>query len=203
MEKFQVDQLRVEVYSNRSDAGSAAGKEVVETIHKLLLKKPMIRMIFAAAPSQDEVLEYLVRHQQEVDWTRITAFHMDEYLGLDEGSEQLFSTYLKDHIFDHVPFHQVHLINSKDPVEAERYARLINEAPIDIVCLGIGENGHLAFNDPPVADFSDPETVKIVELDEICRQQQVNDGCFPSLEEVPRQAITLTIPTLFNADHLF
>jgi glucosamine-6-phosphate deaminase len=94
-------------------------------------------------------------------------------------------------------------MDSQRAGEIDRYSGLINEAPIDIVCLGIGENGHLAFNDPPVADFNDPETVKVVSLDETCRQQQVNDGCFPSIESVPEQAITLTIPTLLSAQYLF
>lgn len=160
-------------------------------------------MIFAAAPSQNEMLATLVAHADEPAWKHIVAFHMDEYIGLPPDSDQLFSAYLKHHLFDHLPFKKVHLINSQHPAETERYARLVNAAPVDIVCLGIGENGHLAFNDPPVADFNDPETAKIVTLDPACRNQQVNDGCFPSIAEVPTQAITLTIPTLLRADYLF
>jgi glucosamine-6-phosphate deaminase len=160
-------------------------------------------MIFAAAPSQNEVLATLVAHQHATDWSRVVAFHMDDYIGLPRQSDQLFSAYLKRHLFDHLPFKEVHLMNGQLSAIPERYARLIEAEPIDIVCLGIGENGHLAFNDPPVADFNDPVTAKIVSLDETCRNQQVNDGCFPSLADVPLQAITLTIPTLLQADYLF
>jgi len=203
IKSFKAGQLLVRVFENRAAAGAAAGNEILETINTLLQSKKEVRMIFAAAPSQNEMLATLVAHAEEPAWKHIVAFHMDEYIGLPRESDQLFSFYLKRHLFDHLAFKEVYLINGQQPDEPERYARLVNAAPIDIVCLGIGENGHLAFNDPPVADFNDPETAKIVTLDPACRNQQVNDGCFPSIEEVPTQAITLTIPTLLRADYLF
>lgn len=160
-------------------------------------------MIFAAAPSQAEMLASLVE-QPGIDWNRVSAFHMDEYLGLRDDSPQRFGLWLRRYIFDKLPLAAVHLIEpGEDAVRtAAEYARLLGEAPIDIVCLGIGVNGHLAFNDPP-AGLNDPEPVKIVQLDETCRRQQVDDGCFSSIDEVPRWAITLTVPRLLAAGRLF
>ena len=130
---------------------------------------------------------------------------MDEYIGLSSESPESFANYLNQHIFKKVPFKKVHLINGVNQLdkELERYTNLLSAAPIDIICLGIGENGHIAFNDPDVADFNDPKIVKAVTLDQQCRQQQVNDGCFTALNEVPKKAITLTIPTLMSANFLF
>lgn len=184
--------------------GAAAGMDVEEKIIELLRDKDEIRMIFAAAPSQNEMLEYLAS-SSVIDWSRVIAFHMDEYIGLNGKSGQLFSVYLSERLFDKVNFKRVHIIkaNADYAEEAERYSRLVSEAPIDIICLGIGENGHIAFNDPPVADFNDPLVVKKVRLDRSCRLQQVNEGCFATLDEVPEKALTLTIPVIFNAKYLF
>jgi glucosamine-6-phosphate deaminase len=130
---------------------------------------------------------------------------MDEYLGLAADAPQRFGAWLTRHLFSRIAFGAVHVIGQEpDPdLEAARYAALLAQAPIDIVCLGIGVNGHLAFNDPPVADLHDTKPVKVVELDEVCRQQQVDDGCFPALADVPTHAITLTIPRLLDAGQLF
>ncbi len=155
-----------------------------------LEKKAVINMIFAAAPSQSDFLKVL-RNDASIDWSRINAFHMDEYIGLDKDAPQGFGNLLKREIFGLVPFKTVNYINGSaaDPEkECERYATLLNENPVDIVCLGIGENGHIAFNDPPVADFNDPKLVKVVDLEQICRQQQVNDNCFTAIELVPEKA---------------
>lgn len=199
-----IDQLKVEVYENRASLGAAAGAAVAARMKQLLDRQDRIRMIFAAAPSQNEMLAQLVQ-DRSIDWTRVTAFHMDEYIGLPADAPQAFSRFLRERLFGKVAFREVSVIDpSGDPQEeCRRYTDLLQEAPIDIVCLGIGENGHLAFNDPPVADFRDPASVKIVELDEACRRQQVNDGCFAALPDVPTHAITLTIPTLLAASHLF
>ena len=161
-------------------------------------------MIFAAAPSQNEVLEGLVA--SDVDWTKVRAFHMDEYIGLDPDAPQGFGNFLRDRIFGKLPFKEVYYLAAygKDADQiCAQYSILLENNPPDVVMMGIGENGHIAFNDPPVADFNDPKKVKIVDLDEICRNQQVNDGCFASIDLVPKQAVTLTVPTLFEADHLF
>jgi glucosamine-6-phosphate deaminase len=199
-----VDRLKVRVYADRRAMGAAAGTDVAAAMRRLLSSKPNVRMIFAAAPSQNETLATLVA-AEGIDWSRVIAFHMDEYIGLSEEAPQRFGRYLRDHLFDRVKPGRVYLINSAGSIDEEcrRYGELLRAAPIDIVCLGIGENGHIAFNDPPVADFNDPLVIKPVELDDACRQQQVNDGCFPSFAAVPTHAVTLTIPTLLSGTHLF
>lgn len=196
--KKTVEKLTLEIYADRLLAGRAAGLAAAETLKKLLAEKGRARMIFAAAPSQNETLETLVA-VPGIDWSKVTAFHMDEYIGLPADAPQRFSHYLKTRLFDKLPFAEVHLITGDDPnALCEEYARKLAAEPIDIVCMGVGENGHIAFNDPPVADFADPKLVKIVDLDLACRQQQVNDGCFPNLDAVPKQAVSLTIPALMS-----
>lgn len=196
-------QQQINVFETREQLGQKAAKDIENKIIELLSHQEEIRIIFAAAPSQNEMLQHLVL-AKNIEWHRIVAFHMDEYIGLPSTAPQLFANFLSEKLFDLCPFKKVHLINgnnSKD--ECNRYEKLIQAAPIDLICLGIGENGHIAFNDPPVADFNDSKTIKKVELDQTCRQQQVNDGCFKSIEDVPKFAYTLTIPSLMNAQALF
>lgn len=195
--------LVVHQFPDRPAVGAAAAEYVSDLIREACAERGEARVIFACAPSQNEFLTALVHH--EIDWAKVVVFHMDEYVGLRADHPQSFRNYLRTHLLGQIELPKaVHLIRAEqDPVhECTRYAALLVEKPIDLVCLGIGENGHLAFNDPPVADFRDPATIKIVELDEVCRQQQVNDGCFPTLAAVPTQALTLTIPTLFGARRL-
>jgi glucosamine-6-phosphate deaminase len=183
--------------------GAAAAQTTAALINQLLENQPEVNMIFAAAPSQNEFLEALTRGA--VPWSRINAFHMDEYIGLHKDSPDTFAHYLREHLFNHAPFKTTHFLDgaaSNPKAEVDRYAALLARSPADIVCMGIGENNHIAFNDPNVADFKDPDMVKIVTLDEACRRQQVNDGCFPSLQTVPRQALTLTIPALLRARYI-
>lgn len=198
------EKLDVKVYTSRKEMGNAAGREIAETMRKLLAEREEIHMIFAAAPSQNETLAALVA-EPDIDWTRVNAYHMDEYVGLSGDSPQSFSTYLREHIFGLVPFKSVNCIDGAADAEEEcaRYGKLLADNPVDIVCLGIGENGHIAFNDPWVADFDDPVKVKVVPLDEVCRNQQVHDGCFPTIDDVPKYALTLTIPALTCAAHMF
>jgi len=203
IKEINCDKLKIKVYKTRSEMGSAAAKETADCIRLLLSQKDEINMVFAAAPSQNEMLDALCS-EPDIDWSRVNAFHMDEYLGLKADAQQRFGNYLQLHIFGRLPFKSVNYIDSENEEESCKcYAELLSLHPIDIVCLGIGENGHIAFNDPWVADFNDPEIVKKVELDEVCRNQQVNDGCFECIDDVPRYALTLTVPTLFAADHLF
>ncbi|MFC5452164.1 glucosamine-6-phosphate deaminase [Paenibacillus aestuarii] len=199
-----VDRLHVRIYENRAELGKAAGNHVADKMKELLGSNNHIRMVFAAAPSQNEFLQTL-KTIDGIDWSRVTVFHMDEYIGLAKEAPQRFGTFLQERLFDEVKPGEVHLIDSSGDLdeECQRYAGLLGEAPIDIVCLGIGENGHIAFNDPPVADFNDTSLVKSVELEQSCRQQQVNDGCFASLQDVPSHALTLTIPALFSGAHLY
>ncbi len=205
MKSFKQDKLQVNIYENRTLMGEAAARDIKARIAELLSKKAEINMIFAAAPSQNDVLQSLVE-DKSIEWNRVNAYHMDEYIGLDKNAPQGFGNFLKAHIFGLVPFKSVNYIDisTTDPEgEAERYGKLLAENPTDIVVMGIGENGHIAFNDPPVADFKDKKWVKPVKLDEICRQQQVNDGCFATIDDVPTHAMTLTVPTLVKAPYLF
>jgi glucosamine-6-phosphate deaminase len=185
--------------------GADAAEDVAQKIKELLDKQENINMIFAAAPSQNEFLAALAE-KKEVEWKRIKAFHMDVYVGLDKDHPERFGNFLKERIFDQVPFQQVYYLNGNingSYEECWRYTKLLRRFPADIVCMGIGENTHLAFNDPHVADFNDPFMVKVVNLDETSRLQQVHDGCFENIKEVPVSAITLTVPALLQADHIY
>lgn len=204
MKELVADKLKVKIMSNRTEMGEVAASDIVAAIKEALNKKEEINMIFAAAPSQNDVLKSLA--ESDVEWNRIHAFHMDEYIGLDRTAPQSFGNFLTDHIFGKVPFKSVNLINcgaAEPEAECERYSKLLEENPVDIIIMGIGENGHIAFNDPWVADFNDSRKVKPVLLDEVCRQQQVNDGCFASIDLVPKSAITLTCPVFIEAPKLF
>jgi len=195
--------MDLRIANTREDLGKEAGTDIAEAIRTRLEQQPHLRMIFAAAPSQREMLQTLIK-QPGIDWHRITAFHMDEYIGIPANAPQRFGMWLRTFLFDHVSFAKVHLILPGDDLAAtcSNYADKLMEAPIDMVLLGIGANGHLAFNDPP-ADLEDPPAAKVVTLDDTCRQQQVDDGCFDSFDEVPQKAITLTVPMLLRGDLLF
>lgn len=204
MKQFKKDALAVKVYDTRDEMGKKAAMEVAKRILSLLQEKEEINMIFAAAPSQNEVLKYL-REDTRIPWDRINAYHMDEYVGIAKDAPQAFANFLKEAIFDRVPFKSVNLLDctAQADEECRRYAALLEKNPVDIVCMGIGENGHIAFNDPHVADFNDPVLVKKVSLDDVCRMQQVHDGCFATLDDVPKYALTLTIPAMMKAAYCF
>ena len=196
MKSFKVDRLEVRVFDSRAALGRAAAEAVCVAISAVLARKEVANVLFAAAPSQNEFLAALVG--MPVDWSRVNGFHMDEYIGLEADAPQRFGNFLRERLFSKVPFREVSYLGS-----CEQYAALLAAKPTDIVVMGIGENTHLAFNDPHVALFDDPEVVKVVELDEDCRAQQVHDGCFMALEEVPRQAMTVTIPALMRPEYVF
>lgn len=201
---LQVDRLKVQVYASRQEMGAAAAAAVAADMRALLGSQGRVRMVFAAAPSQNEFLAALAA-TPGLDWQRVEAFHMDEYIGLAADAPQGFANFLRQRLFDLVPLGRVEYLNGLAPAadaECARYAALLQERPIDIVCAGIGENGHMAFNDPHVADFRDPAAVKTVSLDLTCRMQQVHDGAFAALAEVPESAVTLTMPTLLSARRL-
>ena len=201
---MKVDKLQARVYVDRLALGRAAAADVAAKMGELLAAKP-ISMIFAAAQSQVEFLETLVT-VKGLDWSRVTAFHMDEFVGLPGTAPQSFGRYLRDRLFDKVKPGKIHYLDgmAKDiEKECARYSALLQESRPDITCLGIGENGHLAYNDPPYADFNDPKLVKRVLIDDASRQQQVNEGCFPALRDVPRDAMTLTIPALLAAPWIY
>ena len=201
---MRINKLDVQVYKTRAEMGAAAVVRVTAKVNELLGQQESVNIIFAAAPSQNEFLEGLL--QAPIDWTRIRAFHMDEYIGLAPGASQGFGNFLRERLFGKVRFLSVHYIEGGATdlrKECERYGDLVSRYPPDIVCMGIGENGHIAFNDPPVADFNDPYMVKVVELDLPCRQQQVNDGCFLRLDLVPTHALTLTVPALMAGRFIY
>jgi len=198
---------RIEIHESRGAMGAAAARRFHQLVSEILASKPICRVIFGCAPSQDEFFASLVEEARAKPklWKQVEVFHMDEYVGLADKSDQSFRSYLRKNFLDHVETARVHLIRGESPspaAEADRYAGLLAQGPIDVIAMGIGENGHVAFNDPQVADFSDPISVKVVEMDEVCRQQQVNDGCFTDLHLVPRSAITITIPVFARAGNL-
>ncbi len=202
---FTKETLVVKIFPDREEMGKEAARNVSDTIRKLLEVKKEINMIFAAAPSQNDFTKALIEYDS-IEWKRINAFHMDEYIGLDKDAPQGFGNFLKERLFGRVPFKSVHYLNGASTdtdSECARYTELLEKYPVDIVCLGIGENGHIAFNDPPVADFKDKKMVKVVDLEQVCRQQQVNDKCFSTINDVPAKAFTLTVPALLKASYMF
>ncbi|MCW3106693.1 MAG: glucosamine-6-phosphate deaminase [Segetibacter sp.] len=205
-ELLTANKLKVRIYETRLQMGAEAAKDVAGKIKELLLlKQGFVNIIFAAAPSQNEFLASLSK-EENINWSRVNAFHMDEYVGLDKNAPQSFAQFLKESLFDKVPFNEVYYINgSADDLDMEcnRYSNLLKEFPADIVCMGIGENTHIAFNDPHTADFNDPVLVKVVELDLASRQQQVHDGCFAKIDDVPVSAITLTVPALLKGNSIY
>lgn len=207
LREFSVDALRVKVFENRAAMGRAAALDTASVLTRRIAAAGRVNVIFAAAPSQDELLRELIV-AEGIDWSKVAAFHMDEYLGITPDHPASFRRYLREHLFDRVaiPAEHLHLIPAEQSERPLRicldYEDTLRADPVDLVCAGIGENGHLAFNDPPVADFADPLAVKVVRLDETCRAQQVNDGGFLTLDDVPRHAYTLTIPALLAAPAL-
>ena len=205
MNTLKKDNLSVEVFSDREEMGQKAGQDAAEAIKKVILANGSANVMFAAAPSQNETLATL-RADKSIEWEKVNAFHMDEYIGLPEDHPSGFRNFLKRALFDCLPFASVYLLNGNaaDPqAEADRYETLLEEYPLDICLCGIGENGHIAFNDPDVADFVDKRKVKVVHLDDVCRNQQVNDGCFKTFEEVPEYALTVTVPGMTCAKSMF
>jgi glucosamine-6-phosphate deaminase len=201
----KIDKLEYLAFETRTEMGEYSAREAAAEINRQIKEKGEINMIFAAAPSQNDFLASLI-NDKSIDWSKIHAFHMDEYIGLPADAPQGFGNFLKNAIFGRVPFASVDYIDctAVDPeAECERYAALLTANKCDIIIMGIGENGHIAFNDPHVADFNDKKVVKVVSLDETCRMQQVNDGCFKQLSDVPEYALTLTIPTLVAAESVF
>lgn len=193
------DKLSVHIFKTRNEMGVVAAEDIRQRIARIIAEKDEAVVVFAAAPSQNEMLSAL--KDTDIDWTKVRALHMDEYIGLPEDHEAGFGNFLRRALFNDLPFKEVHYLYDRnaDPEDiCTQYSQLLKEYPPDLVLLGVGENGHLAFNDPAVADFNDPKLVKIVELDDICRMQQVNDGCFATFDEVPAKAITLTMSAILN-----
>jgi glucosamine-6-phosphate deaminase len=198
---FRAEALEVRVYGRETEMARDAASLARSYLQETLARQGAAAVILATGNSQIQFLEALVA-LGGVDWSRTTLFHMDEYLGIDAGHKASFRRYMRERVEATLRPRQFHYLegDALEPIqECERYGHLLKAQPIDLCCLGIGENGHIAFNDPPVANFGDPRPVKIVKLDEACRQQQVGEGHFPKLEAVPQYALTLTIPVLCSA----
>jgi len=198
---FQIENLKIEIHPTRAEAGHAAAQAVAEELKRLAQKdKEMIGVIFATGASQLETLRALVKIPG-LPWDRICGFHMDEYVGIAKDHRASFRLYMRNELTQQVPMHRFYEVNGSAP-DSEKacreYAEALNAAHPQLCLLGIGENGHLAFNDPGVADFNDPRDMKIVTLDDQCKQQQVAEGWFASTDAVPAQAMTLTIPALLR-----
>jgi glucosamine-6-phosphate deaminase len=201
---FQVDRARVYIYPTARGAGEASGLLAADLLRSALAARGSARILVGTGNSQIEMVNKLAK-APGLDWRRVEMFHMDEYIGLPEEHPASFRRWLKTRLVDVVHPGKAHLICGTAPnldAECERYAALLHKGPIEICFLGFGENGHIAFNDPGVADFHDPRIIKRVAMDERCRQQQVGEGHFPSIDAMPREALTLTIPELMRASHL-
>lgn len=199
MKEISKENLNVKIFATKDEMGKAAAITVAQKLNAAIAEKGFANLILATGASQFQFLEHL--QQQAIDWKKITVFHLDEYKGMPVTHPASFRKYLKERILDKVQPKHVHYLNGDAPdAEAEvlRYENLLKDHPIDIACIGIGENGHIAFNDPPVADFNDPKLVKVVELDEACRKQQLGEGWFPTFDDVPTHALSLTIPAIMG-----
>lgn len=196
-----VDALRVRVFPDSSALGSAAAEHASTILRDAIAARGVTHAMFATGNSQLDFLDALV-HDDRVHWTRVVGFHMDEYVGIGADHPASFRRYMRERLVERVPLAAFHYVEG-DAIDVDgecaRYAELLRAHPLDLCCLGIGENGHLAFNDPPVADFDDPLDVKVVQLDDACRRQQVGEGHFPDVVAVPTHAITVTIPALLRA----
>ena len=197
----QVDRLRVVVHPDVATLARAVADEAAAAIRAAVESRGTAHAMFATGNSQLAFITALVESTPDVPWTDVVAFHMDEYVGVGPDHPAGFRRWIRERIGDRVPARAVHYLDGlADPAtECDRYARLLDTYPLDLCCLGIGENGHLAFNDPPVADFNDPVGVKVVELDVACRLQQVGEGHFASVDDVPTHAMTVTVPALLRA----
>ncbi len=200
MEKsFQIENLSVKIYGQKKEMGAAAADYVTRKLKDAIEKKGRANLILATGASQFSFLEAL--QTKEIDWGKITVFHLDEYKGISESHPASFRKYLKERILNKVAPKKIYFLNGDAAnlqLEIKNYEEALKAHPIDIACIGIGENGHIAFNDPAVADFKDPKLVKVVELDEACRNQQLGEGWFPTFADVPKEAVTLTITAIMN-----
>lgn len=202
--RFKVGTLNVEVHPSSESCGHAAAENASQAICKLCKIQDLVGVVFATGASQLDTLNSLV-NQQEICWDKIVGFHLDEYMDLDENHPASFRKYLRQNLTSRVPIHKFFEIDgnaSDNDNFCQAYAKQLREADPQLCLLGIGENGHLAFNDPGVADFHDPREIKVTSLDSACRKQQAAEGWFRTWEDVPIRALTLTIPTIMRVPKL-
>jgi glucosamine-6-phosphate deaminase len=191
--------MELRIYPDKQAGGAAAAERIADLIRQAISQQGAANIIVATGASQFEMFSHIVT--LGVDWSKVTVFHLDEYIGLPVSHPASFRRYLRERFIDRLPeLHQFHEINAEgDPLaECRRLGDLIRRSPVDVACVGIGENGHLAFNDPP-ADFITQEPYIVVNLDAACRQQQVGEGWFAALQDVPKQAISMSIQQIMKS----
>ena len=196
--------LQVQVFASKREASCEAAEAAADILRRAIGRTRIARMVVSTGNSQFDFIEALVA-VPDLDWSAVEAFHLDEYAGMPMTHPASFRLWLKTRLADRVPLRAMHYLNGDAPdleAECRRYGALLAEAPIDAGFIGIGENGHIAFNDPAVADFADPLAVKIVQLDDACRRQQVGEGHFASIADVPERALSLTCPTIMGMTNL-
>ncbi len=193
--------MKIDIYNTAQDLGKAVAKDAAFLLRKAIETNGAANLILATGTSQFETLTQLIA--EEIDWSKVTMFHLDEYIGLPITHPASFRKYLTERFISKVSLKKAHLINGEaDPQqECERLGALISQYSIDVALIGIGENGHIAFNDPP-ADFETEQPYIIVELDNACRQQQMNEGWFTSLDEVPKNAISMSVQQIMKSKHI-
>lgn len=193
---------KIAVYPSRDALGKAASRQAAEIIRQAIAARGLARILVATGNSQLDVVKYLVAEQ--VDWNKVEVMHLDEYVGIRPDHPASFHLWIRTRFVEKTRPRTVDYLNglSPDPdAEARRYALLLASGPVDLAFVGVGENGHIAFNDPHVADFNDPLLVKRVALDETSLRQQVGEGHFPDLASVPREALSVTCSGLMRAEH--
>lgn len=202
--RFQVGTLNVEIHPDSDASGKAAAEAAAQSLRQIATKRESVGVIFATGASQLDTLRTMVS-RRDIPWAKMLGFHLDEYIGLDESHPASFRRYLRENLTMQVRMRDFFEIDADSPdpdFVCRQYVEKLRKADPQLCLLGIGENGHLAFNDPEEADFQDPADMKVVTLDAACRQQQVAEGWFQSLEEVPESALTLTIPALLRVPRL-
>ena len=200
LKSFKKDKLQVKIYEKEDHIGAAAATFVANELHAAIQVNGEAKLVVGTGTSQFSFYKHLLL--EKIDWGKVIIFHLDEYKGIPKTHPASFRRFLNERFVEKIhPQKVFYLEGDASDIEAEitRYELLLQNYPIDIACIGIGENGHIAFNDPPVADFNDPKQVKLVELDEACRKQQLGEGWFPTLEDVPKEALTLTVPAIMSS----
>ncbi|MCG6136362.1 MAG: glucosamine-6-phosphate deaminase [Nostoc sp. LLA-1] len=198
---FRVDDLLVQIYNSEAEMALAVAEITQQYLQEVLQEQDTAAVLLATGNSQLKFLDALIS-LGGVDWSRVTLFHLDEYLGVTADHPASFRRYMRERVEKRIFPQKFHYIegDALQPItECDRYTKLLQAQPIDLCCLGVGENGHLAFNDPAVANFQDPYSVKLVKLDITNRQQQVNTGHFPNIDSVPQYAFTVTLPLICAA----
>jgi glucosamine-6-phosphate deaminase len=203
IKSFYKDKLKVEIFERKDEMGQEAASFVAQNLNQALAHRGYANLILGTGASQYPLLEALLK--KEIDWTKINLFHLDEYIGLSDAHPASFRRFLKERVADKVAFKSVNYLKGDvDDIDEEisRYEKLLKDHPVDVACIGIGENGHIAFNEPSVADFNDSQYLKVIELEDACKRQQTNEGWFSTIDDVPEKAVTLTITAIMDSKAL-